>query len=187
MEVNEGPIDPTDPVEDLSPVHNAGAESEETPAAGMNTPPRSDGTAPNDTSLPSEVPGRHGCDLNGESQKDSLRSEEINADEAEERFSLAEKAPGPQEMDATPAITPPLIDEKPGMEERARVAEYIAPTPERYVTPNGLLSTTGSPSQPRASPKRKQLSSPEGSEIAAGLVSVVKRHCSSMSEYASSP
>ncbi len=36
--------------------------------------------------------------------------------------------------------------------------------------------------RPRASPKRKQLSSPEGSEIAAGLVSAVKWHCGSTSE-----
>ena len=55
------------------------------------------------------------------------------------------------------------------------------------MTPTGLLSAMGSPSRLRTSPKRKQLSSPEGSEIAAGLVSAVKRHCGSTSEYASSP
>ncbi len=54
------------------------------------------------------------------------------------------------------------------------------------MTPTGLLSATGSPTRLRASPKQKQLSSPEGSEIAAGLVSAVKRHCGSASESVSS-
>ncbi len=90
-------------------------------------------------------------------------------------------------MNATPTVTPPPLEEKPKVEERAMVVGYIAPAPEGYVTPTRLLSAAGSPSRPRTSPKRKQLSSPEGSEIAAGLVSAVKRHCGSPSEDASSP
>ncbi len=77
-------------------------------------------------------------------------------------------------MDATPAVTPPSPKAALKMEEGPNVAEYLAPTPEGYVTPTGSLSATGSPTQPRTSLKRKQLSSPEGSEIAVGLVSVVK-------------
>ncbi len=77
-------------------------------------------------------------------------------------------------MDATPAVTPPSPEAAPETEEKANMAEYRVSTPEGYVTPTGLLSTTGSPTRPRTSPKRKQLSSPEGSEIAAGLVSAVK-------------
>ncbi len=91
------------------------------------------------------------------------------------------------EMDATPAATPPPLAASPEAEERIPIAEYHAPTPEGYVTPTGVLSATGSPTRPRASPKRKQLSSPEGSEIAAGLVSAVKWHCGSESELVLSP
>ena len=57
----------------------------------MNTPPRSDEPALIKTSLPIVVSGRDGCDSNGESQKDNLQSEEPNAGEAEERFSLRKK------------------------------------------------------------------------------------------------
>ncbi len=85
-------------------------------------------------------------------------------------------------MDATPAVIPPSPDASPEEGERVNVAEYHAPTPEGYVTPTGVLSATGSLTRPRVSPKLKQLSSPEGSEIAAGLVSAVKRHCGSASE-----
>ncbi len=89
-------------------------------------------------------------------------------------------------MDATPAVTPPSPEAALETEEKANMAEYHAPTPERYVTLTGLLSTMGSPTRPRTSPKRKQLSSLEGSEIAAGLVNMVKRHCGSASESAPS-
>ena len=85
-------------------------------------------------------------------------------------------------MDATPAATPLSPEAAPETKEGANVTEYCAPTPEGYVTPTGCLSTMGSPTRPRTSPKPKQLSSPEGSEIAAGLVSTVKRRCGSESE-----
>ncbi len=91
----------------------------------------------------------------------------------------------PREMDATLAVTPLSPDASPEAGERVNVAEYHAPTPEGYVTPTGVLSATGSLTQPRTSPKRKQLSSPEGSEIAAGLV-IAGRHCRSASESAPS-
>ncbi len=88
----------------------------------------------------------------------------------------------PRETEATPATPSPSPGATPETEERAPVVEHRAPTPEGYATPTGSLSTTGSPTRLRASPKRKQLSSPDGSEIAAGLVSAVKRHCGSTSE-----
>ncbi len=187
MEVDEGPMDPTDPVEEMSPVHSTGAELKEMSAAGTSIPLCSGEAAPIGTSSPVTVPRDDRIDPNEESQKDSLQSEEANTDEAEERFSLAEEVLEPWKMDATPAVTPPPLEEKLRMEERARVAGYMAPTPEGYVTPTGLLSAVGSPSRPRTSPKRKQLSSPEGSKIATGLVSAVKQHCSSAFEHASSP
>ena len=90
-------------------------------------------------------------------------------------------------MDTTPAATPPPPAASPETGEKIPIAEYHVPTPEGYVTPTGLLSATGSPTRPRASPKQKQLSSPEGSEIAAGLASAVKRHCGSATELVSSP
>ncbi len=92
----------------------------------------------------------------------------------------------PRKVDAIPAVTPPSPKAALETEERANVAEYLAPKPEGFVTPTGLLSAAGSPTWPRVSPKRKKLSSPEGSEIADGLVSAVKRHCGSTSESAPS-
>ncbi len=88
----------------------------------------------------------------------------------------------PRETEATPATTSPSPGVTPETEEKAPVAEDRASTPEGYVTLSRLLSATGSPTRLRASLKRKQLSSPDGSEIAAGLVSTVKRHCGSASE-----
>ncbi len=121
-----------------------------------------------------------------ESQHDSLHSEQAAEAGAEEKLSFMEETPEPREMDVTPAVTPPSPEAAPETEEGANVTEYRAPTPEEYVTPTGLLSTMGSPTRPRTSLKRKQLSSPEGSEIAAGLVSAVKGHCGSASESAPS-
>ncbi len=172
MEVDEGPTNPTDLVEEMSPV--------------MSTPPRSGEPAPIGTSSPITVPGDDGIDPSEGSRRDNLQGMEADSDEAEERFSLAEEVLEPREMGATPAEArlPPEL--KPDMEEKASVAEYTAPTPEGCVTTTGLLSATGSLSRPRASPKRKQPSSPEGSEIAAEWVSTVKRHCGSVSEHAPS-
>ncbi len=123
-----------------------------------------------------------GCDSSKESQKARLHSEQAGKAGAEEKPSLIEDTLEPREMDATPAVTPPSPEAAFKTEEKANVAEYLAPTPAGYVTPTGLLSTTRSPTQPRTSPKRKQLSSQEGSEIAAGLMSAVKQHCQSMLE-----
>ncbi len=156
-------------MEDILPIHSPKAGLKEMPAAGRSIPPCSDGAI-----SPIVVPREDGCNLNEESQKDSLQSEQAGEAGAEGRPSFVEEALEPREMDATPAVTPPSPKAALKTEERANVAEYLAPTPEGYVTPTGLLSTTGSPTRPRTSPKRKQVSSPEGSEIAAGLVSAVK-------------
>ncbi len=155
MEVDEEPVDPTGLVEEMSPVHSAVAESREAQAAGMNTPPRADEPSPTGNSSPATVPGDDQIDPTEESQKDSLQSEEANTDEAEDGFPLAEEVLEPREMDATPAVMPPPLEERPETEERARVAEYIAPTPKVYMTPTGLLPATGSPSWPRTSPWKK--------------------------------
>ncbi len=88
----------------------------------------------------------------------------------------------PRETEATSTTPSPSPGATPETKERAPVVGHRAPTPEGYATPTGSLSATESPTRLRTSPKRKQLSSPDGSEIAAGLVSVVKRHCGSASE-----
>ncbi len=181
MEVDEEPIDSTDPVEDILPVHSPEAELKEVPAAGESGLP-----CPGRASSSIVVPQENGCDLNEGSQKDGLQSEQVDEAGAEGGPSFRGETLEPREMDTTPTVTPPSPKAALEMEERANVAEYLAPTPEGCVTPTALLSATGSPTQPRASPKRKQLSSPEGSEIADGLVSAVKRHCRSASETAPS-
>ncbi len=150
MEVDEEPIDPTDPVEEILPVHSPEAELKEVPAAGGSVPPRSDGA-----SSPITVPWEDGCDLNKESRKDSLLSEQADEDGAEGRPSFVE-TPEPREIDATPAVTPLSPNAELEMEERADVAEYRAPTPEGYVTPTGLLSAASSPSRPRTATRRRR-------------------------------
>ncbi len=164
-------MDPTDPVEDTLQVHSPGAELKEVPAEGSSVPPSPDGAG-----SPVVVSREDGCDSGEESQKHRPHSEQAGKAGPKERPSLVEETLEPQEMDATPAVTPPSPEAAPETEEKANVTEYRASTPEAYVTPIGLLSTTGSPTWPRTSPKWKQLSSPEGSQIAAGLVSTVKRH-----------
>ncbi len=122
-----------------------------------------------------------------ESQKDRLHCEQVGETGAEEESVPVGDAVDPREMDTTTAATPLSPAASPEAEERIPIAEYHAPTPEGYVTPISVLSATGSPTRPRASPKRKQLSSPEESEIAAGLACAVKRHCGSASELVPSP
>ncbi len=179
MEVDEGPRDSIDPVGDASPAPDLEPELKEVPTAEESAPTNSDGA-----SRPTGMPPEDGPGPDEESQKDSPRREQVGEAGAEEEPFLVDETLEPREMDATPAATPPSPDAAPEAEEKVNVAEYRASTPEGYVTPTGLLSATGSPTRlhVRASPKRKQLSSPEGSEIAAGLMSAVKRHCGSASE-----
>ncbi len=102
MEVDEEPINPTDPVEDILPVHSPEAELKEVPAAGESVPPCPDGA-----SSPIMVPREDGCDLNEESQKDSLQNEPAGEAEAERSPSFVEETLELQEMEATPgAISP---------------------------------------------------------------------------------
>ncbi len=181
MEVDEEPRDSADPVEDALPAPDPGTELTKAPAAGEDAPPNPDGACCPIVTPPEDGPGSY-----KESQKDSPRRGQVGKTGAEEEPIPVEETLEPREMEATPAVTPPSPGASPEAGERVTVAEYHAPTPEGYVTPTGVLSATGSPTRPRASPKRKQLSSPEGSEIAAGLVSAVKRHCGSESESISS-
>ncbi len=176
MEVDEEPRDSTDPVGDASPAPNPEPESKEAPTA-ESAPSNSDGA-----SRPIVISPGDGPSSDKESQKTNPRREQVGEAGAEEEPLPMEETLEPREMDPPRAATPPSPDAAPEAEEKVDVTKYRASTPEGYVTPTGLLSATGSPTRPRASPKQKQLSSPESSEIAAGLVSVVKRHCGSASE-----
>ncbi len=46
MEVDEEPMNPTDPVEDTLPIHSPEAELKEVPAEERSVPPSPDGTSP---------------------------------------------------------------------------------------------------------------------------------------------
>ncbi len=182
MEVDEEPRNSTDPVENASPAPDPETELETVAAAEDDASSNPDRVGCPAIMLPEDGPG---SEEGG--QKDSACREHAGEAGAEEGSVPVEDAVDPREMDTTPVATPPSPAASPETEEKISIAEYHAPTPEGYVTPTGVLSATGSPIWPRASPKRKQLSSPEGSEIAAGLVCAVKRHCGSVSELALDP
>ncbi len=113
-----------------------------------SAPSSSDGAG-----YPIVVSPEDGPSPNEEGQKDSLRSEQVGEAGAEEELFPVEETLEPREMDATPAATPPSPDAAPEAEEIVNVTEYRAPTSEGYVTPTGLLSATGSPTRPTASPR----------------------------------
>ncbi len=182
MEVDEEPRNSTDPVENASLAPDPEAKFETVVAAEDDASSNPDGVGCPAIMLTEDGPGP---DEGG--QKDSSRREHAGEIGAEEETVPVEDAVEPRDMDITPAATPPSPAASPEAEEKIPIAEYHAPTPEGYVTPTGMLSATGSPIRPRASPKRKQLSSPEGSEIAAGLGCTVKRHCGSVPELALDP
>ncbi len=182
MEVDEEPRNSTDPVESASPALDPETELETVAAAKDDASLNLDRVDCPAIILPEDGPGS-----GEEGQEDSPHREQVEETGAEEESVPVEDAVDPREMDTTPTATPPPPAALPGAEEKIPIPEYHAPTPEGYVTPTSMLSATGSPILPRASPKRKQLSSPEGSEIAAGLACAVKRHCGSVSELALDP
>ena len=158
MEVYEEPRDSSaDPVEKASPAPDPETGLTKTPTAGEDAPSNPDGT-----DCPFLTPPEDGPGPDKENQKDSPRREPVGEAGMEEEPIPVEETLEPREMDATPVVTPPSPDTSIEAGERVPVAEYHARTPEGYVTPTGVLSATGSPTRPRASPKRKQLSSPEG-------------------------
>ncbi len=177
MEVNEEPRDSTDPVGNASPAPDPKTETRENLPAEGNAPPSPDGASCPTIMFPEDRP-----DSDGGSRKDHLHCEQVGEAGAEEESVPVGDIVDPQEMDTTPAATPLSPAASPETEEKIPIAEYHAPTAEGYVTPTSVLSATGSPTRPRASPKQKQLSSVEGSEIAAGLACAVKQHCGSSSE-----
>ncbi len=84
-------------------------------------------------------------------------------------------------MSASPMMVspPPEADKNAG--EGSEEVGLIVPAAERCVTPTELL-LVDFPSWPRASPKRKQLSPHEESEVAADQENTVKCHRSSTAE-----
>ncbi len=182
MEVDEEPRNSTDPVENASPAPDPETELETAAAAEDDASSNPDGIGCPAIMLPEDGPGP-----SEEGQKGSPHREQVGEAGAKEESVPVEDVVDPREMDTTPAATPPSLAASSEAEEKILIAEYHAPTPEGYITPTGVLSATASPARPRASPKRKQLSSPEGSEIAAGLACAVKRHCGSASELVTDP
>ncbi len=70
MEVDEEPMEPTDPVENTLPVHSPETELKEVPPAEESVPPSSDGA-----SHPIRVSGEDGHGSSEESQQDGIHSE----------------------------------------------------------------------------------------------------------------
>ncbi len=159
MEVDEELSDSTDPVEDALPAPGPETKLTKVPVAGEDALPNPDGACFSIVTPPEEGPG-----LYEGSRKNSPHREQVGETRAEEEPIPIEETLEPREMDATPAVAPPSPDMPTGAGKRVTVAEHHGPTPEGYVTPTGVLSATGSPMRPRASPKRKQLSSPEGTD-----------------------
>ncbi len=177
METEEGPTDPTDSVEETLLAHNASADSIEMPAEVIGTPPRSGELTPIGTSSPVVAPRDSGPDPGvGNRESDP---QEPESDEVEEKFSPANEVLEPRGMEATPAMT---SRDRTGYKGGIGAVGQTVSTTKRCVIPMDLL-TVDSPSRPRTSPKRKQLSPPEGSEVAADWENTVKRHCSSMQEH----
>ncbi len=105
MEIDEGLTEPTDPVEETSPVQSTSADPIETSTEIIGTPPRSGEPTPIGTSSPIVMAGDGGSASNKGTQKDDLRDMEAESDEAEEKFSLAKEVLEPRGMEATPAVT----------------------------------------------------------------------------------
>ncbi len=182
MEVEEEPMDSADPVEETLSTHGTSADPIEMPTEIIGTSPHSGKLAPLRTSSPITVSGDGGINLNEGSRRDNPQDMEAESDEADKKFSLAKEVLEPRGIDATPAATSLPLETGPDITEGSGVVRQIVPTTERCVTPMDLL-TADSPSRPRTSPKRTQLSSPEGSEIAAGWDNSIKRHRSSTPEH----
>ncbi len=185
MEVDEETRDSIDPVGDASPAQsNPDPETEtgKTLPARENTSPH-----PNGTGCPIVVLPEDGSSPDRKSKENCSRCDQVGETRTEEESVPVEDIVDPREMDTAPAATHPSPVSLAEAGEKILIAEYHAPTPEGYVTPTAVLSATGSPTRPIASPKRKQLSSPEESEIAAGLACAVKQHCRSTPELVPSP
>ncbi len=145
MEVDEEPRNPTDPVESASLAPDPETELETVAAAGDDASSNPDGVACPAIMLTEDGPGK-----DEEGQKDSPRREHAGETGAEEESVSGENAVEPREMDTTPAATPPSPAASPEVEEKIPIGEYHAPTPEGYVTPTSMLSSTGSLIWPRA-------------------------------------
>ncbi len=106
---------------------------------------------------------------------------EAEPDGADEKSSLGDEVLEPRGMEATPTMaSPPPETDKDAREGSEEVGLTVSAT-ERCGTLTDLLSLD-SPSWLRTSPKRKQLSPPEGSEVAADRENAVKRHRGSTPE-----
>ncbi len=121
METEEGPADPTDPVEETSLAHDTSADPTQVPADMIGTPPHPSEPAPVTTSSPvitsrDSEPGP----VKGKQEGD-LQDMKAESDEMDEKFPLGNEMLEPQEIGITSgaASPPPEVgkDVKEGSEE----------------------------------------------------------------------
>ncbi len=100
MEIDEGLTDPTDLVEETLPAHSISADSIETPAEVICSPPCSGGPAPIGTSSPIVTSGDGGSDPNEGNRQDDLQHIEAESDVVE-KFSITNEVLEPQGTEFT--------------------------------------------------------------------------------------
>ncbi len=109
---------------------------------------------------------------------------EAESDKVDEKPLIGNESLELQEIGTTPEMKGPLPEASQDTKEESGEAVLIIPTVssgDRCETSmNSLL--VDSPSRLRASPKRKQLSPPEGDEAGADREKAVKRHRGSISD-----
>ncbi len=182
MDTEEGPTDPTDPVGEPSPANSPSADSTRKPVGVIGTIFHSGEPASIGTSSPVVTPrdSEPGPDVGN--QEGDPQDVEAESDGADEKYSLGNEELGPRGMEATPALASSPPETVPDARESSAEIGQTVPTTERCITPTDLLSVD-SPSRPRISPKRKQLSPPEGREVAEDWENAVKRHSGSTPEH----
>ena len=171
METEEGPMDPTDPVEETPSARSTSADPTQAPIEVIDTPHHSSEPAPGDSE-----PGPDEGNRPGDPQ-----DMEAESDGTDEKLPLGNEELEPWDREVTPEkVTPPSEAGKDTREGSEEVGPTVSAA-ERCVTPTDLL-LIDSPSRPRPSPKRKQLSPPEGSKAATEWENTVKQHCGSTPE-----
>ena len=172
METEEGP---TDPVEETSPARSTSAAPTQAQTEVIGTPPHSSETAPVMTSSPVITSRDSEPDPVEGNREGDLRDMEGESDEMDEKFPIGNDVLVLQEIGITPGTMSPPPEASQDAKEGLGEVGLIVPTVERCETPTDSLPVD-SPSQLRASLKRKQLSPPEENEATADWENAVKRH-----------
>ncbi len=176
MEVEKGPTDPTDPVEETSLARSTNADPTQAQMEAMDTPPYLSEMAPTMTSAPDSVEGNREGDL---------QDMEAKSGEVDGKLPIGNEALEPQETETTPKTENSLPKGTQDVEKESGEVGLIVPA-----VLNGdwcVFFLVDSPSRERASPKRKQLSPPEGDEATTDQENAFKRHRGSISDRISFP